>query len=246
MKKSSIFFGYFMLTASQLNVLKSYFGPEGNFSLTILEDKTINAATKIIYLQRALDEPLHLFLASIDKLYNSDLQGQEKQNHLELLRCFKLINDLKFNHEVHFGVYGLKFARDHFFNMLGELESKSFEKMLSRMIKKLKGRVGLENDPSLIRQNCRMRLRMEYDIPPNIEWRSELVLPRAQQVYPKSRCSGFCIDLFNAISKICWLLSPFMYLHQYQEFTDEELDQASIDMYDFGQDEGEIARRHNV
>lgn len=235
-----------MLTPSQLNVLKSYFGPEGNFSLTILEDKTLDAATKIIYLQRALEEPLHLFLASLDKLYNADLEGTEKQNHLELIRCFKLINDLKFNHEIHFGVYGLKFARDHFFNMLGELETKSFEKMLSRMVKKLKGRIALEDDPTLIRQNCRARLRFEYDIPPNIEWRSELVLPRGQQVFPKSRCSAFCIDLFNAISKFCWLLSPFMFLYQYQDFTDEELDAASIDMFDYTQEQDDYWRRRNA
>jgi hypothetical protein len=201
-----------MLTRSQYHVLKSYFGSEGNFSLTILEDNTIDASTKIIYLQRALKQPLHLFLASLDILYNDEFQGHDQQNHLELIRCLKLINDLKFNHEIRFGIYGNKLARDHFFNMLGELESSAFEKMLTKLIKKLKGQIGLQNNPSLIRKNCQIRLSLEYETPPNIEWRTKLILPTAQQVLPKSACASFCLDLFTAISHFGWLLSPlFLY-----------------------------------
>jgi hypothetical protein len=105
------------LTRAQKELLDSFFGREGFYLETIRENDDVNLGTKLLYLERAVNEPPQIYLESLKKLCLTP----EKASTIELIRALKVINDLYFNNLIKY--YGIKNAVDHFFHGLGQIES---------------------------------------------------------------------------------------------------------------------------
>jgi len=106
------------LTKSQKEVLDSYIGSEGIYILTIRENEDINSGTKLLYLEKAINEKPKDFLKSLKIL----CLAPEKESTIELVRALKVINDLYHNNKVAYGIYGSRNALDHYFHGLGKID----------------------------------------------------------------------------------------------------------------------------
>ena len=99
-----------MLQPIQKDTLASFIGDDGCFSLVIREFSGISAQLKVVFLRRSVSELCLNFLQSLDRLYD--------ETNLELVRAYKLINDLCFNNDVKYGDNGVRAAISHWFGGL--------------------------------------------------------------------------------------------------------------------------------
>lgn len=186
-----------VLPPAQGDQLKDMFGEEGYFFETIRDNGDIDLGTKILYLERAINEDCTTFLRSLDKLYQPGLQGESEQRHLELIRAFKTINDFCFNNEIQHGEYGVKGALVHYFSGLGQINAEAFKKAVTEIINARIGELRNEHEEIVTIQKT-ARLEAEGDIQAHTGWRRDLDLPSAQNVSaPTHLQQSYRYDLTN-------------------------------------------------
>jgi len=184
------------INAAQLSLLKSFIGAgltkeenhEKGFLIEAIESsKAADLGTKILYLRRAISQPCHLFLTSLDKLYKIYRDDKEKNNeNLDFIRSLKKINDMCFNNNILQGVYGVRpcltqdFGRLRSKDITIEDETAAFKKNVKMMIrdniKLLK-----KGQQKKIRNQIIARKEAEKTIIGNLAWRTLLELPGEQR-----------------------------------------------------------------
>jgi len=123
-----------MPNSAQLELLNSFFSEQGLFFEIIRDDSTFNLGTKILYLERAINQDCQTFLESLDKIYNPDLVADAKAANIEFIRALKLINDLCFNYDVKYSEFGTRKALTHYFSALGSVVFADFKVTIQDII----------------------------------------------------------------------------------------------------------------
>ena len=148
-----------MPNATQLSLLDSFFGENGDFFLAIHEDKTFSLGTKLLYLDRAIQEECNRFI-----------------------RALKLINDLYFNNDVKYSSFGIRKALEHYFIALGPIEACDFKIAIRECIEARKIQIQFDSTSQEIRSQMDRRLFEEETIARLTLWREELDLPQEQMI----------------------------------------------------------------
>lgn len=156
------------------NLLESFFSLEGIYYEIIKEDGSLDNGTKILYLLRAITVPSQEFLVLLDKLYSGDLTKEKQSDRLEVVRAFKLINDLFLNTPVKYGVWGIRTAHSHYF--VGAVD----EEIVKSAIKKLIDAAIIDLSSSNSEHEKMNRIESEKTIAPNPGWRLSLDLANQQ------------------------------------------------------------------
>lgn len=170
------------MNKSQEELLDSFISVEGCYFETIIEDQSINLGIKLLYLERAITQNCTDFNLSLDKLYRNNLVGEDRQTRIELIRAFKVVNDICFNNQVKFDNYGIRPALVHYFGMLGEVHSEPFTLAIHRKIHfNIAAIIQGQSDPKAPLAQKLVREHFEKDIQPHHDWRQELDLPLIQR-----------------------------------------------------------------
>jgi hypothetical protein len=179
-----------MLPVAQSELLDSFIAGEGIYFETI-RDYSLNLGTKVLYLERAISQNCQTFLRSLDKLYQPRLAGEAKTASIRFINALKVINDLCFNNQGKYGVFGTKAALIHYFGHLGHIVVSDFKTTIQRMITaRIKALSEAHEEVTAQKQD---READEADIEPQNGWRKELDLFLAQQAD---------IDVIQALSGV--------------------------------------------
>lgn len=189
------------ITTAQHELLQSFFGCEGCYFEALSELSTVDLGTKVLYLERAIEQDCQTFLKSLDKLYPIDPTESQKKECIDLIIPLKLINDLFYNNEIKLDDYGVKKAHLYYFGKLGQVDSKSLsaevEALTNFNIKTL-----VDDREKEVAQQKNSRINAENNISRNTHWRKERDLPQNQ------------LDILG-------MLNNFLTEQQYQSLTDE-------------------------
>ncbi len=166
------------INTAQLEILEAFIGPMGIYFETILDDKEENLGTKIVFLQKAIEEEPQAFSKSLDYLFVDSSQ----ENNLELIRSLKIINDFCFNNDIKYGQYGIKSALTHFFGRFGKVEPSSFQEKIRSMIREqIKSLLNEANLEQIETEKETANLLLDEDLnQANPQWRQKLDLPSNQ------------------------------------------------------------------
>jgi hypothetical protein len=173
-----------MLTVAQTELLNEILGSNGFLFESIIENKSINMGSKLYYLKRSIQESCHSFLEHLDKLYKKNLSSDEQSQLLDIIRCFKKINDLCFNNEVKNGDYGVKPCLELTFGRLGAVDATEFKNIISDMVTKNIEELAKQNT-DIVKAEYIQRKKIMKNQSPSKEWRSILELPASQMVEPE-------------------------------------------------------------
>ncbi len=167
---------------SQNALLDSLIAIDGCHFETIRDNKAFDLGTKILYLERAIDQPCATFNESLNKLYNPNLADQsiEKTANIDFIRALKVINDLCYNNEVKYGDNGTKKALDHYFSVLGDINEVEFKKYVTKIIKEGILALSKGHEETVTKQKQAREIRDSICFS-SWRWRKELDLPEAQQ-----------------------------------------------------------------
>jgi len=173
------------INAAQLSLLKSFIGAgltkeennEKGFLIEAIESsKTVDLGTKILYLRRAISQPCHSFLISLDKLYKTYPDDKEKNNdNIDFIRTLKKINDMCIR-----PCLTQDFGRLRAKDVTTKDEAAAFKKYVKMMIhdniKLLK-----KGHQKKIHKQIITRKKAEKTIVGNLAWRTLLELPHDQR-----------------------------------------------------------------
>ena len=168
-----------MITVTQLELLNEILGTEGFIFESIFENKLINLGSKIYFLKRAISEPCHSFLQLLDNLYHNNVVEPEKSELLELIRCFKKINDLYLNTDVKNGDFGKKPCLELTFGRLGEVVHSEFKEKISQMVSQKINEYLAQNTDEIKKQYLQRKKNSKYQNGSS-QWRAILELPSDQ------------------------------------------------------------------
>lgn len=178
-----------MPNTAQKEVLNEFIASDGIYFETIKEydENKVDLGTKILYLERAISQDCQTFLKLVDKLYQPGLGSEdERKAHLEFIRSLKTINDLCFNNEVKYSVYGLKSALTHYFGALGDVNANDFQILIKEIINEnlTTWCEGQEKDVATQKQ---AREIAKNSIISQSGWRFKLDLPQDQLDLPQDQ-----------------------------------------------------------
>jgi hypothetical protein len=181
-----------MINPSHRELLDNLISSRGIYFENIKEYQQIDVGTKIIYLERAIQQDCLTFLQSLDKLYQPNLPKNAENENLELIRAFKIINDLYQNNDVKFGDFGLRKALCHYFSSLGLVNPTDlqvpppgtvnpidFKEVIRETINMDIEILSTPNIEEIQNQKYARQLA-EADISSQSEWRNKLDLPKKQ------------------------------------------------------------------
>ena len=155
------------LTKSQRELLETYIDcKEGIYTDVINESKSINAKTKVALLEFALTIDSKAFYVLLDRLFTLS------QKDYELVRAYKVLNDLYANNEVTYDIYGTRNAVDHYFHGFGQVNQVALQVEMKQMIRLLIQK--MINDPHYEQLQGQDILQVERDS----HWRAEPNSPR--------------------------------------------------------------------
>lgn len=163
-------------------------GKLGNAQLRFLKElmsdniDTINGSSlapgiRVLYLERAIKEPLQMFLNSLDRLYFS----HPEQCSIDVIRALKLIHDLYHDNDIKFDIYGNKSALSHYFGSIGKkIDHKSFQQIIRGIIHQaIEQAISL--DATIVQQQKAIRLSEEQEMKEDPGWRTQMDLPYDQR-----------------------------------------------------------------
>jgi hypothetical protein len=87
-------------------------------SCEIMNNKTFDTGTKILYLERAIRQDRQTFLKSLDKLYNPKLEDSERKFNIKFILALKLINDICFDNKTKYDKPSAKIVHIHHFSSI--------------------------------------------------------------------------------------------------------------------------------
>lgn len=171
--------GLAMLSIAQTELLDEILGLNGFLFESIMENQSINMGSKLYYLKHSIQDSCFSFLEHLDKLYNNNLPAAEQTQLLEIIRCFKKINDLCFNNEVKNGEYGVKPCLELTFGRLGLVNAAEFNMIITQMVnKRIEGLV--KENTEILKVQYSQRKKIAKVQTPSKQWRSILELPASQ------------------------------------------------------------------
>ena len=167
-----------MPNTAQQELLDSFIAEEGIYFETIRDDEAFTLGTKILYLERAISQDCQAFNQSLDKLYQPNLEGEQKEANIEFIRALKFINDLCFNNNVKYDQYGTKAALTHCFSSLGDINVGEFQTSVQEIINARITALNEDHEETVTAQ--KQARQTEEDFAKKVGWRTELDLPLAQ------------------------------------------------------------------
>ncbi|NBW57720.1 hypothetical protein EBR43_08050 [bacterium] len=158
-----------MLTQSQVDLLETFIGPNGIYSESVMESKCINRGTKILYLERAINEECFTFLNSLDLLY-----AEQSDQYRDLVINLKHINDLCFNNDM---IYVTPYTRTskktlkHFFSFFDSMNIDDFQDKIKSLVNDIIANL-LQKDTASLLEEKEARMKIEAELSPNNHWRN--------------------------------------------------------------------------
>lgn len=160
------------LKTSQKDELDSYFGPDGIYSQTVVDDGNINTGTKVLYLERAINQDAATFARSIDKLY--DPNTREPQNHQQLLDALQKINNFAQDNPLG-NVSTLEFSLRHLEEgRRAPTNKQALKNYVKQCIEQVIISLKEANDEQVVENERNQRVDAENTIEPNPHWRTNI------------------------------------------------------------------------
>lgn len=178
-----------MPNQTQIEFLDELIGPEGTYFELIQEDISFDLGTKVLYLERAIHLNCRAFLRALDKLYDENLVGEAKTSNEEFIRALKLINDLYFNNQVKYDVFGTRPALMHYFGSLGDVHPDEFRALIQQITESRIAELQ-EGNLEQVAMEKAARIESEAYIIRQTGWRELFDLPVAQLPSP-AQAPGF-------------------------------------------------------
>lgn len=159
-------------------LLENLIGNEGVCFKIIKNNNSVNLATKILYLQRAINQDCNTFFLKLDKVYQPGLQGKD---NLDFVLALKTIHTLRFNHPIQ-NEHGSEIqALNQFFGPLSANDISEMELAIYRIINQNIATLSKHYDEE-ISLGIQERKTKEYKIIEQTSWRVKLKLPKPQLI----------------------------------------------------------------
>lgn len=213
-------------TSAQLELLDSFISNEGIYFEIIRDYVGMDLGTKVLYLERSITQDCRSLLRSLNKLFQPGAEGSVKKENIELIRAFKVINDLCFNNDVKYGGFGLRKTLQHYFSSLAPVNPEAFQEVIKETINKRIQQLS-EGCEKLVSEQRSARETAEMDIPGHSGWRETLDVPaaqlpsQAQVILEGLVVHGIFQQSAQTIAAIIRTLNGALTTEQYQSLSDE-------------------------